>query len=204
MMNTCIDLLEEILEGQNQGKPKAIGFDYRALNKQQQNQDKKFFPVVGTYDTTMSKPMSQHPKEHQSSKSKGISRPLRCHNCGRCGHIRPYCYKLYGYPQPHVQPKANGKIVQAKKEWNPKTPNARKRKTPNVSSSVTFSTSIGVPYVLIKSGNLVKSVHNVYKPHSMSRLYVEHLQNPNEKSQSKMVPDNDNVEEATDSSYDAS
>jgi len=98
MMNTGIDLLEEILEGQNQGKPKAIGFDYRALNKQQQNQDKKFFPVVGTYDTTMSKPMSQHPKEHQSSKSKGISRPLRCHNCGRCGHIRSYCYKLYGYP----------------------------------------------------------------------------------------------------------
>jgi len=69
---------------------------------------------------------------------------------------------------------------------------------------VSFSTSIGVPHVLIKSGNLVMSMHNVYKPHSMSRLYVERLQNPNEKSQSKMVPDNDNVEEAIDRSYDAS
>jgi hypothetical protein len=83
---------------------------------------------------------------------------------------------LYGYPQPHVQPKVSGKIVQARKKWKPKIPNARKRKTPNVSSSVTSSESISVPPVLTKSGNLVQSVH---KPYSMSKLYVEPLKNSN-------------------------
>ena len=49
MMNTCIDLLKEMLEGQNQGKPNVIGFDYKALNKQKQNQDRNFVYVVGDY-----------------------------------------------------------------------------------------------------------------------------------------------------------
>jgi len=51
--------------------------------------------------------------------------PWICHNCGRYGHIRPYCYKLYGYPQPRDKPKVSGKIVQARKEWKPKTPNVK-------------------------------------------------------------------------------
>lgn len=97
---------------------------------------------------------------------------------------------MYGYPQPHVQPKVSGKIVQSRKELKPKTPNTRKRKTLNVCSFVTSSTSIGVPPVLTKSGNLVEFVHGVYKPHSMSRLYVEALKNhnvePNVKSSSKV------------------
>jgi len=60
--------------------------------------------------------------------------------------------------------------VQARKEW--------KLKTPNVSSSVTSSVSIGVPPVLTKSSNLVKSVPDVYKPHAMSKLHVEPLKSP--------------------------
>jgi chromosome segregation ATPase len=76
MMNTGTDLLEEILEGQNQGKPKAIGFDYRALNQQQQNKESKFVPTVEAYDPTTGKPMLQHPKEHPAPKSKGISRRM--------------------------------------------------------------------------------------------------------------------------------
>jgi len=36
------------------------GGDYRALNKQQQNQDRKFVVAEGTHDPTMSKPMLQH------------------------------------------------------------------------------------------------------------------------------------------------
>jgi len=69
------------------------------------------------------------------------------------GHIRAFCYKLYGYPRPHVQPKVNGKSVQAGKIWKPKTP--------NVSTFVTSSLSISVPPVLTKFGNLVQSSLNV-------------------------------------------
>jgi len=78
---------------------------------------------------------------------------------------------LYGYSQPHVQPKVSGKIVQARKEWKPKSP--------NVSSTVTSSVSISVPPILTKSSNLVKFVPGVYKPHSMSKLHVEPLKKPN-------------------------
>jgi len=38
-MTTWTNVLEEILEGQNKGKPKAIGFSYKALNKKQQNKN---------------------------------------------------------------------------------------------------------------------------------------------------------------------
>lgn len=47
----------------------------------------------------------------------------RCHHCGRCGHIRPFCYKLYVYPPYYSQPKSKGKRGkknQAKKVWKPK------------------------------------------------------------------------------------
>ena len=159
-------MLEEILEGQIRGKPNGIGFDHETQKKQpnknfacaledcgmvrkkKEVQDVKFVVASGTYDPTMSKSMLQHPKEHQSYKNKKISRPWICHHCGRYGHIRPYCYKLYGYPQAHVQPKVSCKSVQARKEWKPKTP--------NVSSSVTSSMSISVPPDLTKSGNLVQ------------------------------------------------
>ncbi|MCH89304.1 gag-protease polyprotein [Trifolium medium] len=59
---------------------------------------------------------------------------LRCHHCGRYGHIRPQCFKLYGYqnwnPPKHnkkkshtkkvVKSKATYKDTQIKKEWKPK------------------------------------------------------------------------------------
>jgi len=96
--------------------------------------------------------MLKHPEEHHNSKNKKKS-PWICHHCGRSGHIRPYYYKLYGYHQPHVQPKVSGKSVQARKVWKPKTP--------NLSTSVTSSASISVPPVLTKSGNLVQSSLNV-------------------------------------------
>jgi hypothetical protein len=68
------------------------------VRKQQQVQDVKFVSVAGTDDSTMSKPMLQHSKEHQNSKSKKIRRPWICHYCRRNGHIKPLCFKLYGYP----------------------------------------------------------------------------------------------------------
>jgi len=113
MMTTGTDVLEEILEGQNKGKPKGINFDYKPLNKKQRNinfayaledygmvrkqkqvQDIKFVAAAGTDDPTMSKQILQHPEEHQSSKSKKISRPLVCHYCRRKSHIRPCCMDI--------------------------------------------------------------------------------------------------------------
>ena len=38
---------------------------------------------------------------------------------------------MYGYPQSHDKTKVSGKIVQARKEWKPKTPNVK----PSVKSS---------------------------------------------------------------------
>jgi len=92
--------------------------------------------------------MPQHLVRHLNPQPRNKKKsPWICHHCSRYGHIRSYCYKLYGYPQPHVQPKVRGKSVQARKEWKPKTP--------NVSSLMTSSASISVPPVLTKSGNLV-------------------------------------------------
>jgi len=92
MMTTSTNVLEEILEGQNSGKPKGIGFNYKPLNKKQRNknfayaledygmvkkqkpvQDINFVDAIGTDDPTLSKKMLQHPEEHQSYKSKKIS-----------------------------------------------------------------------------------------------------------------------------------
>jgi len=41
MMTTCTNVLEEILEGQNQEKPKGIVFDYKTLNNKQRNNKPK-------------------------------------------------------------------------------------------------------------------------------------------------------------------
>jgi hypothetical protein len=141
MMTTGTDVLEEILEGQNKGKPKGISYEYKALNKKQQNmnfayaledygivskqkqvQDIKFV-AAETYDPTISKPMLQHPEEHQSSKSKKISRPWVCHYCRRKGHIRPFCFKLYGYPKRSQQKPPEPEVSNVKKEWKPKCDN---------------------------------------------------------------------------------
>ncbi|KAK2422833.1 hypothetical protein QL285_033334 [Trifolium repens] len=120
MMNTGTNLLDEILEGQSHGKPKAIGFDYRTLNKYPQNLDKKFVPTVEAYDPTTGKSMLQHPKEHPAPKFKGRSRRWICHHCGKKGHIRHFCFKLYGYPGWYQQAKPELKVINVKKEWKPK------------------------------------------------------------------------------------
>jgi len=127
---------------------KGIGFDYGTVNKEIKIPTKKFVSPKKKTEFVMLDHMSQHPVRHLNPQPRNKKKsPWICHHCGRYGHIRPYCYKLYGYPQPHVHPKVSGKSVQARKEW--------KLKTPKVSSSVTSSASISVPPVLTKSGNLV-------------------------------------------------
>jgi len=54
--------------------------------------------------------MPQHLVRHLNPKPRNNKKsPWICHHCGRYGHIRPYCYKLYRYPQSYVQPKVSGK-----------------------------------------------------------------------------------------------
>src|SRR4030066_969603 len=135
---------------------KGIGFDYGTVNKEIKIPTKNFVPPHKKTEFVMLDHMPQHPVQHLKPQPRNTKKsPWICHYCGRNGQIRPYCYKLYGYPQPHVQPKVTDKIFHARKEWKPKTP--------NVSSSVTSSASIGVTPVLTKSYNCVESVHGVYK-----------------------------------------
>ncbi|XP_045795337.1 uncharacterized protein LOC123889868 [Trifolium pratense] len=67
-------------------------------------------------------PVFQHPSAHRKNWPKPRYRRhnWRCHHCGRKGHIRPYCYRLYGYPKrtPNLVPEADK--VETKREWKEK------------------------------------------------------------------------------------
>jgi SepF-like predicted cell division protein (DUF552 family) len=43
--------------------------------------------------------MLPHPAPHQKPINKRKSTSLKCHHCGKYGHIKSFCYKLYGYPK---------------------------------------------------------------------------------------------------------
>ncbi|MCI43830.1 gag-protease polyprotein, partial [Trifolium medium] len=79
-----------------------MGLNYESVNKH-----KKYDPelkFMGDYDPMMSKLMSQHSKRQNGTRTKGKPQPWICHYCGRKGHIRPFCFKLYGYPKRSLQP----------------------------------------------------------------------------------------------------
>ncbi|MCH90922.1 gag-pol polyprotein, partial [Trifolium medium] len=121
MMHNSTDLLDEILYKQILGKPKGIGFNYEHLNKQKKyNPELKFMTSEETYDPTMSRQMPSHPKRHQGTRTKGKRQPWVCHYCGRKGHIKPFCFKLYGYPNRPLQSKPAPVEIKTKKEWKPK------------------------------------------------------------------------------------
>ena len=71
----------------------------------------------------MSHHMSQHQRRRQQ---KGKHQRWRCHYCGKFGHKKPFCYKLYGHPSPvhhqtHHQPRPKQHMPVNKKQWVPKT-----------------------------------------------------------------------------------
>src|ERR1051325_3447701 len=73
-------------------------------------------------DKPMSKQMSQHRAQHQDRRNmKKKFQRWRCHYCGSFGHIKPYCFRLYGYPNqiPYVQHKTNK--VPYTQQWKKKT-----------------------------------------------------------------------------------
>ncbi|XP_045798006.1 uncharacterized protein LOC123892244 [Trifolium pratense] len=139
---------QAMLLKQSAGK-KPIGFDYEIVDQQMgynkatiSTPIEKTFPVSagflpphppthqGTDTWLKSKPkppaqtgsMPQHPPPHRNnwSRTKSRRRNWRCHYCGRKGHIRPYCYKLYGYPKNFRSPAPKPENVKTKKEWKEK------------------------------------------------------------------------------------
>ncbi|PNX61350.1 gag-protease polyprotein, partial [Trifolium pratense] len=75
----------------------------------------------GTQTAKVFKHKFSYPKQHQGNRSRGRNHHWVCHYCGRRGHIRPFCYKLYGYPERKSQPRP---IAVQKKEWRPKSEDA--------------------------------------------------------------------------------
>ncbi|CAJ2662359.1 unnamed protein product [Trifolium pratense] len=139
---------QAMLLKQSAGK-KPIGFDYDIVDQQMgynkatiSTPIEKTFPVSagflpphppthqGTDTWLKPKPkppaqtgsMPQHPPPHRNnwSRPKSRRRNWRCHYCGRKGHIRPYCYKLYGYPKNFRSPAPKPENVKTKKEWKEK------------------------------------------------------------------------------------
>jgi len=130
MMTTGTNVLEEILEVKNIEKSEGVGFNYKALNKKQRNRytayaledcgmvrkqqyDQKSVAVAETDDSTASKPMLEHSKEHLNSRTKKKPSSWICHHCKGRGHIRPYCFKLHGKSKQSQQ-------IPPKKKWIPR------------------------------------------------------------------------------------
>jgi hypothetical protein len=112
---------ETLQVGKNVGDVKGIVLNYQSPNKQGKTPVTKFITSQRKYDLTMSRHMSQHPVKHLNPQPRNKKKSSwRCHYCGRHGHIRPYCYRLYGYPLALVQPKVSSKLVQGTKKWKPK------------------------------------------------------------------------------------
>ena len=68
----------------------------------------------------MKEQMLQHSIEPNDSKMEKVSSSWKCRHCNKKGHIKPFCYKLYGYPMLY-QPKLHKPVASnVKKEWRPK------------------------------------------------------------------------------------
>ncbi|KAK2364816.1 gag-protease polyprotein [Trifolium repens] len=123
-LNSGANLLEEILDNVPSGKLKSVGYNYSSLNQYQQNPETKFTSSEEVFDPCTGKVMLEHqtrhskaypvpkfaldlkssvhqrprPVVHQRPKNQRRYRRWVCHHCGKRGHIRPFCYKLYGLP----------------------------------------------------------------------------------------------------------
>ncbi|KAK2430042.1 hypothetical protein QL285_028420 [Trifolium repens] len=137
-LNSGTNLLEEILDNVPSGKLKSVGYNYSSLNQYQQNPETKFTSSEDVFDPCTGKKMLKHhaqhskaypvpkfesdskPHVHQRPKSQRRYRRWVCHHCGKKGHIRPFCFKLYGYPERNQQAKPAPEVINVKKEWKPK------------------------------------------------------------------------------------
>ncbi|KAK2392554.1 gag-protease polyprotein [Trifolium repens] len=137
-LNSGTNLLEEILDNVPSGNLRSIGYNYSSLNQYQQDPETKFTSAEDVFDPCTGKKMLKHPTQHSKAypvpkfaldptphvhnrpKSQRRYRRWVCHHCGKKGHIRPFCFKLYGYPEPYQQAKPAPEVINVKKEWKPK------------------------------------------------------------------------------------
>jgi hypothetical protein len=68
--------------------------------------------------------MPQHVQQHQPAKIIPKPKGWICHYCGRRGHIRPFCFRLYGFPRWYNNPRYESDSSNTKKEWKPKANDA--------------------------------------------------------------------------------
>jgi len=141
MMTTRTYALDEILEGQIQGKPNGIVFTFEHSNQNQQIKtfdqvleeyemfkkkktkpikNIKFVASTKTKNPTISKGMLQHTKEHQMPEVAKVSSLKICHFCNSKGRIRPFCHKQHGFQQQDHQKEQKPKGIKVKKVWKPK------------------------------------------------------------------------------------
>ncbi|GAU37544.1 hypothetical protein TSUD_369920 [Trifolium subterraneum] len=133
MLNkTGDEKLDEILE-HHKRRPRFAGNSYENVNKlKTYNPELMYTHPKEVPGANMSRKVPQHPMQHHGNsyykrpmKHHGNSyykkhRPWRCHYCGRKGHIRPFCYKLHGYPHEKQQTEP---IPMIQQEWKVKSEN---------------------------------------------------------------------------------
>lgn len=61
--------------------------------------------------------LTQHCARHQSTQIGDKLLHWRCHYYGKFGHIKPFYFKLYGYPKYLTQPRANQVATNPRREW---------------------------------------------------------------------------------------
>lgn len=121
MINSSSDVLDEILQtGKNVGNVQGLGYDYQGGMNKGKAHAMNFFPPKGQLKQHMSNQMSQHQQRCQKVYSVSNTQIWKCHHCGTFGYIKPYCYKLHGYPKPASQLRRKQTMVKPKKRWIPK------------------------------------------------------------------------------------
>ncbi|GAU31624.1 hypothetical protein TSUD_63730 [Trifolium subterraneum] len=121
MLNkTGDEKFDEILE-HHKRRPRFAGISYENVNKlKTYNPDLMYTHPKEVQGANMSRKVPQRPRQHHGNSYHKKHRPWRCHYCGKKGHIRPFCYKLYGYPHEKQQTKPKPVI---QKEWKLKSEN---------------------------------------------------------------------------------
>jgi hypothetical protein len=120
MLNNSSNVLDEILQvGKTSGNMKGIGFDYGTMNKEIKNPTKKFVPPKKKTEFVMLDQMPQHPVRHLNPQPRNKKKsPWICHHFGKKGHIRSFCFKLYGYPQPMSNQRSVVRLLKLGKNGN--------------------------------------------------------------------------------------
>lgn len=103
MLNKGSNVLDKVFQiGKSAKDLRGIGFKHQSLDKQGENSMTNFVIPKRESKHVMSKPLAQHHASHQNSQTKGKLLRWRCHYCGKYGHIKPFRFKLFGYPKSNI------------------------------------------------------------------------------------------------------